>query len=162
MAATWSSGKRSSYSGAIEPAFWATLLRRMGLDDVEPARQRDRSTWTATRSRLAQRFRERTRDEWCETLEDCDACFAPVLALGEAEHHRHLADRGALVRSHGLLQPAPAPRLSATPGRLGPPPPRPGEHTTEALRDWGIPDDELARLQARRLIGWRGPPWPGA
>jgi Asp/Glu/hydantoin racemase len=40
----------------------------------------------------------------------------PVLALGEAPAHPHLAARATFVEHEGLRQPAPAPRLSRTPG----------------------------------------------
>ena len=33
-------------------------------------------------------------------------------------------DRGTYVEHHGVVQPAPAPRFSRTPGALGTPPPR--------------------------------------
>jgi alpha-methylacyl-CoA racemase len=46
--------------------------------------------------------------------------------------------RGSLITRDGILQPAPAPRFSATPTELGGRPPVPGEHTEEVLRTWGI------------------------
>jgi alpha-methylacyl-CoA racemase len=39
-----------------------------------------------------------------------------------------------------MTQPSPAPRFSRTPGRLSEPPPVPGQHTTEALTEWGLAD----------------------
>lgn len=146
--------------GAIEPEFWANLLRRMGLDDIDPGRQRDPSTWPATRQRLALAFRTRSRDEWCSLLEDFDTCFSPVLSMAEAGAHPHLKARNALVEAFGVGQPHPAPRLSRTPARFGLPPPQPGEHTRAALKDWGIEDAELDALEKSGVIGWRGPAWP--
>jgi alpha-methylacyl-CoA racemase len=35
-----------------------------------------------------------------------------------------------------VIQPAPAPRFSATPGAIQRPPARPGEHTGEVLAEW--------------------------
>lgn len=145
--------------GAVEPEFWATLLDRMGLGDVDPKRQRDRSTWETTARRLSETFRTKTRAEWCALLEDLDACFAPVLDIAEIGSHRHIRARDALIDAFGVTAPAPAPRLSETPAGLTLPPPRPGEHTREALLDWGISGDELDRLAAAGKIGWRGPAW---
>ena len=66
----------------------------------------------------------------------------PVLSLREAAaaDHPHLAARDTFVEAHGVRQPAPAPRFARAPATLGGPPPRPGEHTREALADWGIHD----------------------
>ena len=43
-----------------------------------------------------------------------DVCFAPVLSMSEAPHHPHNAARGTFVEADGVMQPAPAPRYSAT------------------------------------------------
>jgi alpha-methylacyl-CoA racemase len=84
------------------------------------------------------RTRTRTRDEWTAVFEGSDACVAPVLSYAEAREHPHLRARGTYVESHGVVQPAPAPRFSRTPGALDRPPPEPGQHTREALTDWGV------------------------
>jgi alpha-methylacyl-CoA racemase len=52
--------------------------------------------------------------------------------MGDAPSHGHLAARGTFVESFGMVQPAPAPRFSRTPGAVRTPPPRPG---TTALAD---------------------------
>ncbi|HZZ86927.1 MAG TPA: CoA transferase, partial [Caulobacteraceae bacterium] len=38
----------------------------------------------------------------------------------------------------GVVQPAPAPRFSATPGAVQGPPPAIGAHTDDVLADWGV------------------------
>jgi alpha-methylacyl-CoA racemase len=99
--------------GALEPAFYAELLQRLGLDDVDPATQHDHRHWPALRERVAARIREKTRDEWTALLEGSNACFAPVLSLAEAPLHRHAQARGSFVQAEdGGWQPAPAPRFS--------------------------------------------------
>ncbi len=145
--------------GAVEPEFWAELLRRMGLEGIDPAQQRNRSTWPDTERRLAEAFRTKNRAEWCLLLEDFDTCFAPVLGMDEISSHPHMRARDSLVDTFGIPAPAPAPRLSRTPASLGLPPPRPGEHTREALLDWGASPEELDLLAAEGKIGWRGPAW---
>jgi alpha-methylacyl-CoA racemase len=47
-------------------------------------------------------------------MEMTDVCFAPVLSMSEAPHHPHNAARGTFVEADGVIQPAPAPRYSAT------------------------------------------------
>lgn len=127
--------------GALEPQFYAALLAVLDLGDDVPDRD-DPRQWPALRERFAARFGERTQAEWTELFEGTDACVAPVLSLTEAPAHPHLAARGSFVEHAGVVQPAPAPRFSRTPGALGEPPARPGQHSREALSDWGVADVE--------------------
>ena len=71
-------------------------------------------------------------------LEGTDVCFAPVLSMDEAPGHPHMAQRASFVEVEGVVQPAPAPRFSRTPSSIQRPPPLPGAHTDEVLRDWGV------------------------
>lgn len=99
--------------GAIEPAFYAELLTRLGLTDVDPAAQHQPHHWPALRARIAARLREKTRDEWAALLEGTEACVAPVLSLAEAPLHHHAQARQAFVQDdQGHWQPAAAPRFS--------------------------------------------------
>jgi len=81
-----------------------------------------------------------------------DVCFAPVLDPDEAPHHPHLRERGTFVEVGGVVQPAPAPRFTRTPPRVAGPPPAPGEHTDEALADWGFAAAEIGTLRAAGAI----------
>jgi alpha-methylacyl-CoA racemase len=102
--------------GAIEPQFYALLMEKLGLcDDPEFHAQMNPAGWPALKARLAEIFRTRTRDEWCALMEGTDICFAPVLSLEEAPQHPHNVARNAFVEVGGMIQPAPAPRYSATP-----------------------------------------------
>lgn len=131
--------------GGLEPQFWAAMeatLAEHGVDDL-PDRN-DIAQWGALRERLAAVFVTKTQAEWAEIFAPTDACIAPVLPLDEAPHHPHNAARGTYIEHEGLMQPAPAPRFSATPATLTTPPARPGQQTREALAAWGIDDvDEL-------------------
>jgi alpha-methylacyl-CoA racemase len=134
--------------GAIEPQFYAALLQGLGIDASAMPHQLDRSQWEATAQKFAHIFATRTRDEWCAVFDGTDACVAPVLGLGEVQDHPHPKARGLLTPDpQGHLEPAPAPRLSRTPGRGGRPAPRVGEHTAEVLRDYGFDDLEARRLR---------------
>ena len=125
--------------GALEPRFYAEFTALLGLGDDAPDRA-DTARWPELRARVAERFGTRTRREWTEVFEGSDACVAPVLSLGEAARHPHLAARGTFTEVGGVTQPAPAPRLSRTPGGLRRPPARPGEHTAQVARDWRLPE----------------------
>ena len=122
--------------GAIEPQFYAQLVKLLGLADL-PDRD-DRSNWPAIRERFAARFRTRTRDEWTALLEESDACAAPVLSLAEAPADRQMAARSSLVTVDGVIQANVVPRFSRFTPPLPPSPPVPGADTERALREWGI------------------------
>lgn len=103
---------------AIEPKFYAELVTRLGLAGELGTEPPDRSRWTDVRRVLAARFATATRDEWCARLEGTDACFAPVMSMEEAPLNPHQRARGAFEVHDGVVQPAPAPRFSATPGAV--------------------------------------------
>jgi alpha-methylacyl-CoA racemase len=109
-----SDGKAISL-GAIEPQFYAQMLRLLGLDDVQPESQYDTRQWPALRARVTETIKQKTQAEWCQLLEGSDACFAPVLSFAEAALHPHNQARGLYQQIDQTWQPAAAPRLSATP-----------------------------------------------
>ncbi|HML00237.1 MAG TPA: CaiB/BaiF CoA-transferase family protein [Acidimicrobiales bacterium] len=132
--------------GAIEPQFYAELLRVLGLEGEELPAQQDRSQWPAMKERFAAVFATATRDEWAERFAGTDACGAPVLSPWEAHLHPHNAARGTFVDVGGVVQPGPAPRFSRTPGEVRRPPPVPGQDTDEALGAWGIDPQRIKEL----------------
>jgi alpha-methylacyl-CoA racemase len=112
----------------------------------------DERNWPQLRGRFEEAFRARTRDEWVELLQPLDACFSPVLTLDEALAHEQNLARDLFVHEDGVLQAAPAPRFSRTPGTISGPAAAPGEHTDEALGSWGFALGELARLREAGAI----------
>jgi alpha-methylacyl-CoA racemase len=135
--------------GAIEPQFYAALLRGLGLDAATMPEQQDRSSWAATAAKFTEIFAQKTRDEWCAIFDGTDACVAPVLGLGEVDAHPHTRARRVLCKGpSGALQAAPAPRLSRTPGSEPRPSPQPGQHTAEILAEYGVSTAEIQRLCA--------------
>ena len=138
--------------GSIEPQFYKELLRLTGLEGVELPWQNDRGEWPAMKERLAEIFKTKTRDEWCEVMEGTDVCFAPVLSLGEAPLHPHNVHRGTFIELDGAVQPAPAPRFSGTPVSVQRPPSHAGQHTDEVLAEWGLDTDRIAKLREAGAI----------
>ncbi len=138
--------------GSIEPQFYAELLRLSGLEGEKLPAQMDRSRWPELKERVAKVIKTRTRYEWCETMEGSDVCFAPVLSMAEAPQHPHNRARGTFVEVEGVSQAAPAPRFSRTPPDISRPPPHAGQHTDEALADWGLSADEIAQLREHKAI----------
>lgn len=125
--------------GAIEPQFYALLLKGLGLEgDAAFAAHMDRSSWAALSEKVAAAIKQKTREEWREIFEGADACVAPVLSMTEAPRHPHNIARGTFEKADGVMQPAPAPRFSRTPGAIQGPPAAVGAHQEEVLRSWGI------------------------
>ncbi|RZU45412.1 alpha-methylacyl-CoA racemase [Streptomyces sp. BK022] len=125
--------------GALEPRFYAEFLRLLDLGGLAGAHH-DPARWPELRERVAARFKSGTRAEWTSRFEGTDACVAPVLSLREAPHHPHLAARATFTEHDGLVQPAPAPRFSATPTRVRTGPALPGTGAEDVARDWDLPE----------------------
>jgi alpha-methylacyl-CoA racemase len=141
--------------GALEPQFYAELVRLTGMDHGPTSQQRrlDRADWPAARQAWAELFAGRSRDEWAALLADTDACVAPVLDWDEAAGHPQLAERGSYLTRDGVAQAAPAPRFSRTPGRLDRPAPWPGQHTDEVLAELGLDGQSIGRLRRSGAVG---------
>jgi alpha-methylacyl-CoA racemase len=139
---------------AIEPKFHAELLRLLEIDPATMPPQMDRARWPEAKRVLAERFRTRTRDDWCALLEGTDACFAPVLSMDEAPHHPHNRARNAFIELENVPQPAPAPRFSRTPlGRPTPPEPPGALDLRTVLAEWGIGATEVEIAQTHGFLG---------
>ena len=133
--------------GSIEGKFHDELLELTGLADAPTVDRNDRSTWDDKKEAMAAVIATKTRDEWDAIMLGSDVCYAPVLDLEEAPHHPHNVARESFVEVEGVTQPGPAPKFSRTPGAVQMPPPGPGQHTAEALADWGFDSDDIAKLK---------------
>ncbi len=137
---------------SIEPQFYALLLEKTGASDVDFKNQMDRGRWPELRARLAEIIAGKSQDEWRKIMEGSDVCFAPILNLDEAPRFPHNAARRAFVEIEGVVQPAPTPRFSATPGAIAGPPPAIGAHNSQALSDWGLSQGAIDELAAAGAI----------
>ena len=133
--------------GAIEPKFYAELLKGLGLDGEDLPAQSDRDRWPEMKERFAATFRTKTRDEWAAVFDGTDACASPVLSPWEAHEHPHNQARGTFVEVDGLVQPGPAPRFSRTPSEISRPPSPAGADTEEGLAAWGVDTERIAALR---------------
>jgi len=133
--------------GALEPQFYAELVHRTGFRVGEPEQARVRQPgpdrWAVDKALWAQLWATRTREEWIALLGHTDACVQPVLDWDERLGHPHLQARGTFVELDGIVQPAPAPRLSRTPSVVRRRPPVPGEHTREVAAELGLDVEAL-------------------
>ena len=138
--------------GSIEPQFYALLLEKTGITDPQFQNQMSREDWPSLKAKLAQVIKTKTQAEWCDLMDATDVCFAPVLDLDEAPKHPHNVARETFVTLEGVVQPAPAPRFSATPGAIQGPPPKIGAHNEAALGEWGFSAEEIAHLASAGAI----------
>ena len=138
--------------GSIEPQFYALLLEKTGINDPDFKAQMDRGQWDSLREKLATVIASKTQAEWCQIMDATDVCFAPILNMDEAPRHAHNVARQTFVEVEGVIQPAPAPRFSATPGKIQGPPPAIGAHNETALSDWGFSREQITELEAQGAL----------
>jgi alpha-methylacyl-CoA racemase len=133
--------------GAIEPQFYAALIKGLGLEGESLPKQMDKRSWPAMKQRFTEIFASKTRVEWETIFAGTDACFSPVLTPAEAAAHAHAQARGSFSHDYGMLQPTPAPRFSRTPGGISQPPAVPGTQGDEALLAWGLSATRITALR---------------
>ncbi|MBA4789608.1 MAG: CoA transferase [Rhizobiales bacterium] len=129
----------------MEGKFHRIFIERLGLDAAEFTHGADPAAWGRLRARLAALFLTEPRDHWTALFAGTDACVSPILDWDEAAADPHAVVRDAFVSVDGVVQPAPAPRFSATPSTIAHGPAAPGAHGREILVDWGL---DPARLDA--------------
>ncbi|MFD4357309.1 CaiB/BaiF CoA transferase family protein [Nocardia sp. NPDC058518] len=109
--------------GAIEPQFYAELLAGLEIDPEGLPMQIDPNGQEQLRKLFTDKFLTKTRDEWAAIFDGTDACTTPVLTFTEATENPHIVARTGLIDIDGVVQHAPAPRFSRTPGGTPTPPP---------------------------------------
>ena len=134
--------------GSNEPQFYAEMLKTIGLDQANLPEQTDRKYWPEMTKRLAAIFKTKTREEWTELMEQKEICYAPVLRPSEAIKHHHNVARNTFVEVDGFPQPGPAPKFSRTESMTPMGCAYAGEHTEEALGEWGFAATDIAALTA--------------
>jgi alpha-methylacyl-CoA racemase len=123
--------------GALEEPFYALLLNELDISDPAFKDRWNRAHWPQMRAIFAAIFVEQPRSYWEERLGKTDVCFAPVLRMDEMAKHPHNVERGVMLEMDGVLQPAPAPKLSRTPGHICHAPPAVGQDTQAILAELG-------------------------
>lgn len=77
--------------GALEPQFFAELLRGLGLSesDVIPSDSSGKrefpDTWPHMRKVFKDKFKEKTRSQWEAIFDGTDACATPIFEMAELE-----------------------------------------------------------------------------
>ena len=138
--------------GAIEGRFYSELLDGLGIDSSSLPHQNDMQRWPEMMDLFAGVFKTKTRDEWAAVFEGKDACVAPVLDLNEVDQHPHNRERGVIIDIDGVPQPAPAPKLSRTPGKVTKAGGLRGSDMREILTDLGYPEEKIRDLLETEIV----------
>ena len=141
--------------GCVEEKFYDLMLETLDIDPASLPPQLEPEGWPEIIAILDAKFKEKTRDDWCEIMEGTDICFAPVLSFSEAPNHPHNQARGSFVEVDGIVQPGPAPRFSRTPGSIKFGPPEFGAQTEETLARWGFEEQHIQELIETKAVGRR-------
>ncbi|KAG5667140.1 hypothetical protein PVAND_015137 [Polypedilum vanderplanki] len=137
--------------GAIEPQFYAELLKGLELSDEEI----EYKNFEENKKIFTEIFKKKTQAEWCKIFDGVDACVTPVIHWNEANEHPHNKERQVFKDIDGLHVPNPAPKLSRTPGvsQFGV-----GhdsatfEVVEEILKEIGIEKDEMKNLIEEKVL----------
>ena len=116
--------------GALEPQFYAALLKGLELDPATLPKRENRDNWPALRDILTRRFKEKTRSEWEAIFDGTDACATPVFEQSELQAAGH-EQRPAVHLSDTPGYPIKSDEGGWTGGGLVP-----GDGGEETLRAW--------------------------
>ena len=122
--------------GAIEPQFYAELLRLLGARPGRHAAVGPRALARAQGALRGDLPHADARRVGRDPRAAPRPARPPVLGLAEAPEHPHNVARGTFVDVDGVVQPAPAPRFSRTPGAIAHAPGRAPADAESVLAAW--------------------------
>lgn len=118
--------------GPLEPKFFAEMLAKLNLE-IHLGDQDAPDRWDALAASLQRTFLTEDQSYWSALFDGSDACVVPVLTVKDSPNHPHLQARRTFVEKDSLVQAAPTPRFSRTPGGL-----QDGRDGSEMLSHWGV------------------------
>ena len=138
--------------GAIEPQFFAELVRLLELDSALLKIQHDKSKWPEMHALFEAIFSRQSRDHWAGIFEGTDACVAPVLDFLEAEAYPHNMERQAFRRHNDVLQTSPAPRFDGSVAAPSTPGKATGADAEKILKAAGFDADAIKALATSGVL----------
>ncbi|KAL4903475.1 hypothetical protein BDW74DRAFT_40739 [Aspergillus multicolor] len=137
--------------GALEPQFYAALIKGLGFQKGELPSREDRSNWPALRETFTKRFKEKTRAEWEAVFDGTDACATPVLEQSELQE-AGFEQRPIVHLSYTPARPIAADDGAWTGGIL-----KPGTGGKETLKTWfGWEEDRDYDTRKDGALVWTG------
>lgn len=127
---------------ALEPQFWDSFCRAVGREDLLGQQMSPAINGEPAYEELCALFRERTREEWVDSLAGVDACCEPVYTVAEALASAPVQALNMLAEE-GLLPPVHLAHhdRSISPGATL------GQHTSILLAELGYDSSTIDRLQ---------------
>ncbi len=138
--------------GALEPQFFALLLKGLDLPHGLSRFQMIRKEWPQLEEQIGAAIKANTQDHWTRVFAGTDACVAPVLSIEEANSASLNTGRGNRIRLNGVTQAAPAPRFSRTTPQTPEPAGRTGDHTSQILQQLGLSQAAIADMQKSKAL----------
>lgn len=146
----------------LEERWWPEICRAIGQPELEkdPRFDSNRKRWQNADQlipHLDQIFAQRPAREWVRRFQEHGLMIAPVQDYEDLCQDPQVA-ANAYVQEVDRPGDKPIPmvgvpvKLSKTPGRIRSMAPRLAEHTHEVLREHGLSDDEISRLEAEGVV----------
>jgi alpha-methylacyl-CoA racemase len=141
--------------GALEPQFYAELLKGLNLTDEQVPHFSD---FEKNKKVFTEIFKSKSQTEWCEIFDEIDACVTPVVDWKDAPNFEQNKARNVfkdLSTTNKEIIPNPAPKLSRTPGISAYNPNEKMDLTSmakEILNEIGIDGEEIERLQDEGIL----------
>lgn len=138
--------------GAIEPQFFAELVRLLELEPSLSAKQYDKAAWADMHTQFEIVFASKTREDWAAIFEGTDACVAPVLNFSEAATYPHNVARSAYFQSGSVTQTSTAPRFSRSIAPSPEPATRTGSDNRRVLEAAGMEENAINALERSGIL----------
>jgi len=138
--------------GALEPKFFKELCRGLGLEEWSDGEIINQNS-QLVKETLAERFLDKTRDEWMEYFKDYDTCISPVLTMDETFEHEQIKVRElapevplSLETEKSVRQIGFPFKMSETPAQYKHTAYPAGYHTIEILKGLGYSEESIKKV----------------
>jgi crotonobetainyl-CoA:carnitine CoA-transferase CaiB-like acyl-CoA transferase len=142
--------------GALEGHFFDRLVVAMDLPQLQGQGLAWGEQADEARALLVERFRQRSREEWCALLQPLGVCVEPILEAGQVAGHPQYLARDMffeLPGARGFLRQMANPLKLAGARTPTLAPPALGQHSRELLTELGLSPAHIQSLGDAGVIG---------